>query len=67
MTLQVHTSHRSLTKSVTEVLRWKPESKMVVAIAAGESKGEKEKKPNQILWNYKLAVQWQTLRKVYIF
>lgn len=47
MTLQVHTSHRSLTKSVTEVLRWKPESKMVVAIAAGESKGEKEKKPTK--------------------
>lgn len=43
MTLQVHTSHHSLTKSVTEVLRWKPENKMVVAFAAGESGIEKEK------------------------
>lgn len=58
MTLQVHTPHRSLTKSVTEVLRWKPESKMVVATVAGESGEEKGKKPNWIFLNYKLAMQW---------
>lgn len=43
MILQVHTSHRLLTKSVTEVLRWKPESKMVIAIDAKWKKKEKTK------------------------
>lgn len=42
MTPQVHTSHCSLTKSVTEALRWKPESKMVIAIDA-KGKGKKKK------------------------
>lgn len=66
MTPQVHTSHCSLTKSVTEALRWKPESKMVIAIDA-KGKGKKKKggkKKDKILWNYSLAMGCWTLQKV---
>lgn len=66
MTLQVHTSHHSLTKSVTEVLRWKPESKTVVAIAAGESGREKGKNPTKFSETINLPYNDRLYRK-YIY